>query len=276
MNIFLNKDRKIRNLWWVAIFFLILAAVTIPLIVISNENQVEMTLVHQAIIIVVVNIVCQLISREPISRLTGKLDYYFSKSLLIGALIGSILMALPALIMFVVGMVHWNVAQVNRMDLVSAATMIMAGVIAEEFLFRGFLFQRLISGLGVWPAQLIIAGLFVLTHLNNPGMTGTTKVLASINIFIASLLFGFAYIKTRTLAMPIGLHFMANLVQGIILGFGVSGKDDVSLLRPVFSQLPEWITGGSFGLEAGIIGLLVLIFTTIFFVVRYPSRKVAE
>jgi membrane protease YdiL (CAAX protease family) len=274
MNIFLNKDRKIRSLWWVTIFFLILAVVTIPLIVISSENQFEITLVHQAIIIVMVNVVCQLISREPISKLTGNVDYYFAKSLLTGALIGSILMALPAMFMFVAGMVHWNLAQVNRMDLALAVTIIIAGVIAEEFLFRGFLFQRLISGLGVWPAQLIIASLFVLTHLNNPGMTGTTKVLASINIFIASLLFGLAYIKTESLAMPIGLHFMANLMQGTILGFGVSGNDEVSFLKPVFGQQPDWITGGSFGLEASIFGLSVLLLIVFFFVGWYPSRRV--
>ena len=274
MNIFLNKDRKLRSLWWVTIFFLILAVVTIPLIVISSENQFEITLVHQAIIIVVVNIVCQLISGEPISKLTGKLDYYFTKSLLTGALIGSILMALPAFLMFIAGMVHWNLTQVNRMDLISAVTVIIAGVIAEEFLFRGFLFQRLISGLGVWPAQLIIAGLFVLTHLSNPGMTGTIKIFASINIFIASLLFGFAFLKTRTLAMPIGMHFMANLMQGTILGFGVSGNDEVSFLKPVFGHQAEWITGGSFGLEASIFGLSVLMLIVFFFVGWYPSRRV--
>lgn len=274
MNIFLKTDRKLRSLWWVAIFFLILAVVTIPIIVISSENQFEITLVHQAIIIVMVNVLCQLISREPISKLTGKLDYYFVKSLLTGALIGSILMALPAMVMFVAGMVHWNLAQVNRMDLILAVNMIIAGVIAEEFLFRGFLFQSLISGLGIWLAQLIIAALFVLTHLNNPGMVGTVKIFASINIFIASLLFGFAYLKTKTLAMPIGMHFMANLMQGTILGFGVSGNDEVSLLKPVFGQQPEWITGGSFGLEASMFGLSVLMLMVFFFVRWYPSRQV--
>ena len=42
--------------------------------------------------------------------------------------------------------------------------MLFVGVaVAEEALFHGFIFQKMIDGLGEWPAQLIIGGLFVLT-----------------------------------------------------------------------------------------------------------------
>jgi membrane protease YdiL (CAAX protease family) len=71
--------------------------------------------------------------------------------------------------------------------------------VAEEFLFRGFVFQRLIKGTGVWIAQLLIAAYFLLTHTGNPGVTGEIKILASINIFIASIMFGLAYLKTIVL-----------------------------------------------------------------------------
>ena len=139
----------------------------------------------------------------------------------------------------------------------------MAVAVAEEFLFRGFVFQRLIYGFGKWPAQLIMAGYFLLIHMNNPGMTGSIKLFASINIFLASIMFGLAFIKTRSLAMPIGLHFMANWVQGTLLGFGVSGNEETSLLKPVFHNAPQWLTGGSFGLEASVPGLIFVIISII-------------
>jgi uncharacterized protein len=139
-------------------------------------------------------------------------------------------------------------------------------------LFRGFIFQRLIESFGQWPAQLLIAGLFLLTHLNNPGMTGTIKILASMNIFIASLLFGMAYIKTKKLAMPIGLHLMANVAQGPFLGFGVSGEREVSLFTPAFDSSPAWFTGGVFGLEASIPGLIVLLVLTGLVYRYYPLQ----
>jgi membrane protease YdiL (CAAX protease family) len=114
-------------------------------------------------------------------------------------------------------------------------------------LFRGFIFQRLIAGLGQWPTQLIMAGFFLLTHLNNPGMTGTIKVMASINIFLASIMFGLAFIRTKNLAMPLGLHFMAKWMQGGLLGFGVSGTEQPGLLNLIVAGIPEWVTGGSLG-----------------------------
>ena len=116
-----------------------------------------------------------------------------------------------------------------------------------------------------------MAGYFLLTHLNNPGMTGDVKVLASINIFIASLVFGLAFIRTKSLAMPLGLHFLANLMQGGVLGFGVSGTDQSGLLKPIFSEVPIWLTGGQFGLEASILGLVCVVGALILLYMWKPS-----
>jgi hypothetical protein len=52
---------------------------------------------------------------------------------------------------------------------------------------------------------------------------------------------------------------MANTVQGVVLGFGVSGEAEPGLLVPTFGSAPTWLTGGAFGLEASLPGLLTLI-----------------
>ncbi len=155
----------------------------------------------------------------------------------------------------------------------SGFTICLLVAVAEELLFRGFMFQRLIQAFGKYAAQLIVAGLFLLTHINNPGMIGIVKTLASINIFIASILFGIAYIKTHGLAMPLGLHFMANFMQGTVLGFGVSGGKEPSLLKPIFTNAPIWLSGGDFGIEASILGLFFVILMTVLLYFRYPSKE---
>jgi membrane protease YdiL (CAAX protease family) len=106
---------------------------------------------------------------------------------------------------------------------------------------------------------VLIAVFFLLTHLNNPGMSGGIKVMASINIFLASILFGLAFLRTRSLAMPLGLHWMANWVQGGVLGFGVSGTEVTGLWKPVFGEAPFWLTGGPFGIEASLPGLICIV-----------------
>ena len=159
----------------------------------------------------------------------------------------------------------------NLSVLASSASLFAGVAVAEELLFRGFVFQRLISGLGMWPAQLITAAFFLLSHVNNPGMTGSTKVMAGINIFLASIMFGLAFVRTKSLAMPLGLHWMANWVQGAILGLAVSGSEQSGLLKPVFGNAPVWLTGGQFGLEASLPGLLCVLIILLMLYMRKPT-----
>lgn len=267
-NLFLNSDRQLRNGWWILIFFLILALLLIPTLIVAQENNVEVSMGLQAIIITITSISCQLLRRKPLAELTGKFNVCWRKEFFIGGLIGSALMLVPALILGIFGWIRWQWNPEGASILLPSLLLFAGVAFAEELLFRGFVFQRLISGLGHWAAQLIIAAYFLLTHLNNPGMTGSIKVMASINIFLASILFGLAFIQTKSLAMPLGLHFMANFVQGGVLGFGVSGTEQLGLLIPVFSDAPAWLTGGQFGLEASLPGLICVVITLLLLYTR--------
>jgi uncharacterized protein len=276
IHVFLNANREVRSLWWVVIFFLFLAILLFPIIFLADYYDFDITYWHQALLIMTVSILCQVMRREALKELTGKINMVWFKELSIGLVIGAVLMILPAILLTLTGTIQWQVNEVLPAAFFSGVSVMLSVVLAEELLFRGFIFQRMIESFGKWPAQLLIAGLFLLTHLNNPGMTGTIKILASINIFIASILFGMAYIKTKKLAMPIGLHLMTNVVQGTILGFGVSGERQSSLFTPAFDNTPTWITGGSFGLEASIIGLMTLIPITSLLHMWHPLNKTTD
>lgn len=268
INPFLNSDRQLRNGWWILIFFLVLATFLMPVLLSAQKNNMEVSVGIQAIIIVLASMICQLLLRKPLAELLGKFDMRWLKELCIGGLIGSVLLLIPALILGILGWVHWQ-WNPEGISVLLPSLLFFAGVaVAEELLFRGFIFQRLISGLGKWPAQMVIAAFFLLTHLNNPGMAGDIKVMAGINIFLASILFGLAFIRTKSLAMPIGLHWMANWMQGGILGFGVSGSEQTGLLIPIFREAPIWLTGGQFGLEASLPGLICVVITLLLFYTR--------
>jgi len=274
-NPFLNSDRQLRNGWWILIFFLVLAAFLMPIIIIAQENNEAVSMGRQALIILLASLIGQLTRRKPLAELFGTLDVRWLKELCVGGLIGSVMMLVPAFILGIFGGVLWQWNSVALPSL-SSSLLLFAGVaVAEELLFRGFVFQRLISGLGQWPAQLITAAFFLLTHLNNPGMMGSIKLIASINIFLASIMFGLAFIRTRSLAMPLGLHWMANWVQGGILGFGVSGTEQLGLLKPVFGAAPAWLTGGQFGLEASVPGLICVV-VTLFLINTWKLRTAPE
>jgi membrane protease YdiL (CAAX protease family) len=273
INLFLNSERQLRNGWWILIFFLVLSALLVPAIISAQQNNMEVSIGVQAMIILIASLTGQWLRRKSLAELIGMLNWRWLKELLLGGLIGSALMLTPALILSVFGWVNWQ-WNPEGLSVLSSSLLLFAGVAAaEELLFRGFVFQRLISGLGQWTAQLIIAAYFLLTHLNNPGMTGSVKMMASINIFLVSILFGLAFIQTKSLAMPLGLHFIANFVQGGILGFGVSGTEQSGLLIPVFGEAPVWLTGGRFGLEASLPGLICILITLLLFYTRKQKTK---
>lgn len=190
----------------------------------------------------------------------------------VGAVLGFLLMAAPAAALWIVGCVRFSLATLRTEPIIAAVTLMAGVAFAEELLFRGVIFQRLIAAVGEWPAQIATGLLFVLTHLGNPGMDGATKTLAGVNIFLASILFGKAFLRSKGLAFPIGLHFMANVTQGIVFGFGVSGNDTVSLLVPRFTFGGAWLTGGAFGLEASAPGLITLLLMLACLVFSAPAR----
>lgn len=152
--------------------------------------------------------------------------------------------------------------------------MALGGQRLPELIFRGFAFQRLVEGLGAWTAQVLMAGYFVLTHSSAIAAAGELQFLATANIFIASLVFGAAYLRTRSLALPIALHFALNFVQGPLLGFGVSGSQLDSTWVPIASGSP-WITGGVFGLEASIPGTVAMSLLLLAMLARRPRGSLA-
>jgi membrane protease YdiL (CAAX protease family) len=142
--------------------------------------------------------------------------------------------------------------------LAKGAWMFLGIALSEEIMFRGYAFQRAIRGMGTIGAQLVFAVLFVVVHLPNQGMSGATLVLAMLSIFLASLMFGYCYLRTNSLALPIGLHMGWNWAQSS-LGFAGSGNEQHGLWVPTYNGQPEWLTGGAFGLEASIVCVIVLL-----------------
>jgi membrane protease YdiL (CAAX protease family) len=124
----------------------------------------------------------------------------------------------------------------------------------EELLFRGYPLQVLMVAIGRWPAMVAMSALFGLGHHLNPNATW----LGTLNTFLAGILLCLAYMRTRSLWFPYGIHIGWNLAIGPILGFAVSGITMPSFWR---SQVTgsEWLSGGAYGPEGGILGTGVML-----------------
>lgn len=275
-NIFLNTSHKIRSIWWIPIFLFLLAILLLPVILFARKNSVDVSITIQAAIIITATFICQFLRKQPLTLVTGRFNSSWLKQFGTGLALGTIIMVVPAIFLTFLGYANWQVNELSVSTVISGFSFFTAVAVAEEMLFRGFIFQRLMESLGQWPAQIVISGMFLLTHINNPGMIGMTKTLAALNIFIASVMFGLAFIKTKSLAMPVGIHFMANFMQGTVLGFGVSGVKEQSLVKAFAGECPVWLNGGEFGLEASVPGLLMVILVTVILYYWKPADRGKE
>jgi membrane protease YdiL (CAAX protease family) len=125
--------------------------------------------------------------------------------------------------------------------------------VSEEILFRGVLFRWLEEFGGSWLALLLTSSFFGAAHLMNPG----ASPIAAVGIaFEAGVMLGAAYMLTRSLWLPIGLHAAWNFTQGEIYDIPVSGLPVHGVVNAKLCCNPL-LTGNGFGLEASLIAMVV-------------------
>ncbi len=127
---------------------------------------------------------------------------------------------------------------------------------AEELLSRGYQLQNLSEGLNRTWGVILTALIFALLHQNNPAFS----VGAFLGLFLSGLFFCFVYYQRMNLWLPIGIHIGWNFFEGTVFGFQVSGLTDLPRLIYQSTEGINFITGGAFGPEAGLILLPGLAF----------------
>lgn len=140
-------------------------------------------------------------------------------------------------------------------------TFISVGIY-EELFARGYLFKNLSEGFAgfgsrraVLLAWLLSSAVFGVLHALNPNATLTSTLM----LVIAGLFLGLGYLLTGELAIPIGLHITWNFFQGNVYGFPVSGLPLTTSIIAIEQGGPALWTGGAFGPEAGLLGLLAIL-----------------
>jgi membrane protease YdiL (CAAX protease family) len=144
-----------------------------------------------------------------------------------------------------------------------------AAAVTEELIFRGVLFRIIEGRIGTWLALALTAALFGMSHLFNAHAT----VWGALSIAVeAGAMLGAAYVATRNLWVPIGVHFAWNFAEGGVFGTNVSGTDSPQgLLHGVLSG-PTAISGGEFGPEASVYALMVGVLVTAVFLLVARRR----
>jgi membrane protease YdiL (CAAX protease family) len=187
--------------------------------------------------------------------------------LLIGSVIGVVSLALATAIAFIGGGLKFSISSMPLkavlITVLLSAGLFIVAALAEEALFRGYPLQTLTRARLVWLGILLTSVPFAAIHLRNPNAGG---VLAFINTALAGVWLAVAYLRTRSLWFPLGVHWAWNWALGALFGLPVSGITQVAP-NPILVGTdlgPAWLTGAAYGIEGGVACTVALLLSTIF------------
>lgn len=141
--------------------------------------------------------------------------------------------------------------------------------LAEEFSFRGYSQFTLTTGIGFWPAALVLSGGFALIHLSNKG----ENWVGAIGVFFAAMVLVLPLRRTGALWFSIGLHAGWDWTETFFFGVPDSGMQAHGYLLNTSFSGSKWLTGGTVGPEASVVTLALLAVAFLLIHFRFPKAQ---
>jgi CAAX protease family protein len=154
-------------------------------------------------------------------------------------------------------------------DVVGLVGYMGAAAVTEELLFRGVLFRIAEKRLGTWWAMLLSSVVFGAFHMLNPD----ASVWGAVCIVLeAGGMLTAAYVATRKLWVPIGLHFGWNFAESALFSTEVSGNGANKGLLDATMSGPTIATGGHFGPEGSLYSVVFCVLAAVVFLLVARRR----
>jgi membrane protease YdiL (CAAX protease family) len=171
------------------------------------------------------------------------------RRLLEGWLVGLLAIGLPCLALIAAGWLSvepqapgsWTAAALRLSLLLAIAAL------AEELIFRGYLFALLRERLGLAITLALTSVAFGYAHVDNPGASPRALALVT----LAGVFLGAMVVVLRSLYAAWMAHFAWNWTMAVLLHIPVSGLQTETPDYRTIDSGPDWATGGEWGPEGG-------------------------
>src|SRR5579871_2480142 len=150
----------------------------------------------------------------------------------------------------------------------SGLWLLLPTVMLEELAFRGICFKKTVDISNVTTANIIFASLFILSHWINLGAFGNPVQMTVLLITgIGHVLYSTAFLKSKTLLFPIGIHLGNNWVNLFVfsnldINDPTKGQLKHSLINVVGDEKAP-LFNGQFILTTLITALFFVLFTLV-------------
>lgn len=201
----------------------------------------------------------KVVEKRPI-RTLGFFKGHIWLNLLKGWGLGTLLLLVSFLGTYILGGLEFVKVDFSQRSLLYILSLVPFWFIqggTEELVTRGWLLQTVTNKLNLSWGIAISSSFFSILHLGNQGVTA----LSLISIVLVGVLLALYMLKTDNIWGVAALHGAWNFAQGNLVGVAVSGQNaGASLLHfQARSGVPDWLSGGAFGLEGNLVTCLVLL-----------------
>ncbi len=143
-----------------------------------------------------------------------------------GIILGTAVVFISLLVQMINVKVNFTLnPKADYLQIAGGLFLLLAGVLNEELIFRGYCFKKTVDKNGILIANIIFAFLFMVWHWISWNAWGNWPVmLGSITTAIGHILFATAFLSSRTLFFAIGIHWGINWAQHNIFSFYSSGN----------------------------------------------------
>jgi membrane protease YdiL (CAAX protease family) len=280
IRIFRNRHHELRAGWKVLGFLALTAAGGFALAMALprswSSTPFAGSFIPLALVLAVTWVMTRLANHKPLAAVGLWMHPRALRECAMGLLLGFLMMTGIFLLELGLGVLSLTWRGLTLPEIAGAAAIsflfFAASALFEELLFRGYLLQTLMQWVSFLPALLMMSVFFGLAHYSNPHATP----LSTANVVLAGVWLSFAYLKTRSLWLPFGLHLSWNFAQTTIYAFPTSGIAFAE--RRLFiseTSGPLWLTGGEFGPEGGVLATVALTAAT-WYILKTPLLRAPE
>lgn len=151
-----------------------------------------------------------------------------------------------------------------------------AGV-CEELIFRGFMFDFVNKKLGLVVACILPSFVFALVHILNGGLSITGVVMLLLAGTVVGIMFTMIRIVTGNIWCGIIVHILWDLLcfnqQNTLISLQNNPVPGNSILGYKFSNPSLFVTGGDYGIETSILGIIIYASVASVLIYKYKTKK---
>jgi uncharacterized protein len=288
--VFVNREGEVRAGWRLLLYVILVFAVVVVLagvvrvlvalhvfripsgpVVLRPAPEIG-TEAFQFLAVLVPAVIMGRLERRSLADYGLALRHHALREFLIGlawglALISAVIGVIALLHGYDIGQLSLSGARIAEYGAAWLVGFVLVGFF-EEFSFRGYTQFTLATGIGFWPAAVLLSAAFGGIHLGNPG----EGLVGALQVFLVAIFFCLTLRRTGSLWFAIGAHATFDWGETFLYSVPNSGLVAVGHLSAASLHGARWLTGGTVGPEGSMVCFVGLGVSIVLFAWLWPQQ----